>query len=204
MSRVYTESDGTQYTTYNYTVGLGGYPVICKQDWKNYTRPNVGACQRRLSSTNNANTESHGVHVLGYINKNTTLQYSGGHISVVYRDGDECHHVQKLREAIISFECEKSERTFLEVAPETDCGYTFIVHTNLVCKDGEDIGIQCFLEGYSGLELLSGLDITRVPINSTSHAYLSVCGTLGVDVSDEVQGDLRNCPDGAAACLING
>lgn len=197
LSRLHSDVWGTSY---RYTVGLGGYPVRCGWNWKNDTG-HVGVCQERLSVDTVHNT-SYPVHALGHITKNTTLQYVGGAFSVEYIDGDACYHVQKQTKSVVTFDCDQRE-DFLEVSYEIECEYTFVVHTRHVCQQTEDIGIPCYLKGYSNLEILSALTVSQVPVNSTAHAHLSVCGTLDVHMDDNPLHELNKCPPGSAACLIN-
>ena len=191
LSQTHTAADGSEY---NYTVGLGGKGVPCPRSWKDDSQLYVGACQRTLSDVQN---NTHSIHALGYVNTNTTLQYIDGQISVEYLNGDDCHHVNKQRKTVVSFACEPSRDTFLEVFPEVECEYTFAVHTSLVCHDSVDIGVPCVLPGFANLDVLEGLGVMEVRLNTTAVVYLSVCGSL-----DKSDNRLQTCPQGAAACLV--
>ncbi len=184
----YTEADDSKY---NYTVGLGGSAVVCPG--KNGALLHIGACQYTLSSVE---THTHSVHSLGSISSNTTLQYVGGEISVEYLHGDECHRVLRERKTVVSFACEQSRNAFLEVFPEEECEYSFVVHTDIVCKESNNIGVPCMLPHFANLDVFQARGMVEVKLNDTAMVLFTVCSTL----------DSRRppkCPKGAAVCLLD-
>lgn len=189
LSNTYTETDNSEY---NYTVGLGGNGVACPGK-DGLPRLHIGACQYTLSSVD---THIHSVHSLGSISSNTTVQYIGGEISVEYLHGDECHHVSKERKTVVSFACEQSRNAFLEVFPEKECEYSFVVHTGLVCRESDNIGLPCTLPHFANLDVFQARGMVMVRLNSTAMVFLTVCSTLD-------SGRPPKCPKGAAVCLID-
>lgn len=185
LSRTYVEQDGSRY---RYTVGLAGHSV---KQCGSHT-DNVGACQEKLG-TNEA-------HLLGRINN--SLQLLGEELRVEYSNGSFCTHVRKPRKAVITFECDSRE--FLQVLPEVDCEYSFIVHTSLACAKKSVIGVECSVDGFEDLEVFLSLKSPPVPLSNTSSAmaFISVCDPISRD-NQENSTALR-CPSGAAACIING
>ena len=185
LSRTYVEQDGSRY---HYTVGLAGHSV---KQCGSHT-DNVGACQEKLG-TNEA-------HLLGRINN--SLQLLGEELRVEYSNGSFCTHVRKPRKAVITFECDSRE--FLQVLPEVDCEYSFIVHTNLACAKKSVIGVECSVDGFEDLEVFLSLKSPPVPLSNTSSAmaFISVCDPISRD-NQENSTALR-CPSGAAACIVNG
>ncbi len=192
LFNTYAETDGSEY---KYTVGLGGKGVLCPRQWKNDTQLHIGACQYTLHNVDN---HTHNIHSLGYVNSNTTLQYIDGEISVEYRNGDECHHVSKERKTVVNFACEPSRDAFLEVFPERECEYTFTVHTGLVCRDSENIGVLCILPHFANLDVFQAHGMVEVMVNASAMVYFSVCSTLNT-----ANIKVSKCPKGAAACLLN-
>ncbi len=186
-----TYTDKEYGAKYNYTVGLGGNGVLCPR--KDGSQLHIGACQFTLSAIE---SHTHSVHSLGSISSNTTLQYIGGEISVEYLHGDECHHVARERKTVVSFVCEQARNTFLEVFPEMECVYSFVVHTDLVCKDSENIGVPCIVPHFANLDVFQSYGVVKLILNDTAMVLLTVCSTLD---------DSRpsKCPKGAAVCLIN-
>ena len=185
LSRTYIEQDGTRY---RYTIGLAGHPL---RRCGTHT-DNVGACQEKLG-TNEA-------HLLGRINN--SLQLLGGELRVEYSNGSFCTHVRISRKAVITFECDSRE--FLQVLPEVDCEYSFIVHTSLACAKKSVIGVECSVDGFEDLEVFLSLKSPPVPLSNTSSAvaFVSVCDPISRD-NQENSTALR-CPSGAAACIVNG
>ena len=185
LSRTYVEQDNSRY---RYTVGLAGHSV---KQCGSHT-DNVGACQEKLG-TNEA-------HLLGRINN--SLQLLGEELRVEYSNGSFCTHVRKPRKAVITFECDSRE--FLQVLPEVDCEYSFIVHTSLACAKKSVIGVECSVDGFEDLEVFLSLKSPPVPLSNTSSAmaFISVCDPISRD-NQENSTALR-CPSGAAACIVNG
>ena len=189
LTRLYHEGG----TGYNYSVGLNGKSVSCPKAKK--TSGRVGACQ--------TDTKTGKMHALGFITDNTTLDYIGGELRVEYTGGDDCHHVVKSRKAVVTFECDKSnEGEFLQVLPEAECEYSFVVHTELVCPEKGEIGIECILEGYDELAGLVDLKVPPIEINKTHGMYLSVCSPLS-SANQQDYTSARKCPASSGACIVD-
>lgn len=188
LEQNYTELDGTTYT---YTVGLNGHALDPAQCPGHENAADIGACQRRVGS-------EHGKS-LGKINK--TLDFIGGELRVEYRDGDVCHHTNTGRKSAITFECDSQD--LLEVLPEEDCEYSFVVHTNLSCARNERIGVHCQVSGFDDLATFLSLKTPAIPLGEGSQgakAYMSVCEPIGSD--NQADSAALSCPTGSAACII--
>jgi len=95
----------------------------------------------------------------------------------------------------ITFLCDKRD-PFLEVLPEDNCAYAFIVHTALACVKDTPIGVECQVEGFQDLVAFQRRSWNRVTQgDSNQEFFVSVCDPLG----SEVEG----CSPGAAACMHN-
>ena len=190
MWGTYTEVGTT--VTYNYTIGLAGQSVNCPRPGKR--NESIGACQTRTSDGHN--------YALGFVDANSTLDYVNGELIVEYTNGDNCRHILKSRRTVITFDCELASREdFLEVFGESECEYAFHIHTNLACGGTENIGVECALDGYQDLGVLSTLNISRVEVPGVGHAYVSVCQPIVFANRGRV-GEIANCPRGSAACLF--
>ena len=184
----YTELDGTTYT---YIIGLNGYALKPTQCPGHENTTDIGGCQRRSGA-------DHGKS-LGKIN--TTLNFVGGELRVEYRDGDVCHHTHTGRKTVITFECDT--QNILEVLPEEDCEYSFIIHTSLACTRNERIGVHCQVSGFDDLAAFLSLKTPAIPLGDSSQgakAYVSVCEPIGSDNQADVAA--LTCPKGSAACTI--
>ena len=190
LTRLYHEGD----TGYSYSVGLNGKSVSCPKASK--THGKVGACQ--------TDTQTGKMHALGFITRNTTLDYIDGQLRVEYTGGDDCHHVVKSRKAVVTFECDKSkEGEFLQVLPEAECEYSFVVHTELACReDGGGIGVECLLEGYEDLAGLVNMKVPPVVINDTHNMYVSVCSPLS-SANQQDYVTMKDCPKSSGACIVD-
>ena len=144
------------------------------------------------------------MHALGFITANTTLDYIDGQLRVEYTGGDDCHHVVKSRKAVVTFECDKSpEGEFLQVLPEAECEYSFVVHTEIACPEvGPMIGVECLLEGYEDLAGLVDLKIPPIEMNDTHRVYVSVCSPLSAANQEDTSG-MKDCPASSGACIVD-
>ena len=184
LSSVYVEQDGTRY---NYTVSLAGHTVgACGSH-----NDNVGACQVKVGTSE--------AHLLGRVNN--TLQLLGEELRVEYTNGSVCTHVHKPRKAVITFECDSRE--FLQVLPEADCEYSFVVHTDLACAQTSAISVECSVDGFDDLQVFLSLKSSPIVLSNTSaaRAFISVCDPISRD-NQENSTALR-CPSGAAACIVD-
>lgn len=189
LTRIYHEGSAA----YNYSVGLNGNSVSCPRATK--TSGRVGACQIDLQSGK--------MHTLGFITANTTLDYIDGQLRVEYTGGDDCHHVIKSRKAVVAFECDKSkEGEFLQVLPEAECEYSFVVHTEIACPDDGNIGVECLLEGYEDLAGLVNMKVPPIVINNTHNMYVSVCSPLSAANQQDHQ-TMKDCPASSGACIVD-
>lgn len=183
LSSIYVEQDGTKY---NYTIALADHTV---GECGSHT-DNVGACQVKVG-TNEA-------HLLGRVNN--TLQLLGEELRVEYTNGSFCTHVHRPRKAVITFECDSRE--FLQVLPESDCEYSFVVHTNLACAQTSAISVECSVDGFDDLQVFLSLKSPPIVISNTSsaRAFISVCDPISRD--NQENSTALQCPSGAAACII--
>ena len=139
----------------------------------------VGACQIKNGSQTG--------YVLGKVN--SSLHMSGGLVRVEYGGGQPCHHIQVSRKAVVTFECD-SRQDFLEVLPEEECEYSFVVHTKLVCGEGGEPGVECAVPLYGNLGTLSSaVTLPSVVPDNGGLLFISACVPNS------------HCPSGAAACL---
>ena len=93
------------------------------------------------------------------------------------------------------FECDQRETPFLEVLPENNCGYNFVVHTRLACLDNTPIGVECRVDGFHDLVAFQRMAARTVFTTDGQRVFLSVCSTIG-----DQQG--LDCDAGAGACLV--
>ena len=189
LTRLYHEGD----TAYNYSIGLNSKSVSCPRATK--TSGRVGACQ--------TNIDTGKMHTLGFIGSNTTLDYIDGQLRVEYMGGDDCHHVVKSRKAVVTFECDKSgEGEFLQVLPEAECEYSFVVHTEIACPESGGIGLECLLDGYEDLAGLVQMKVPPVIINGTHKMYVSVCSPLS-ETNQQDYHAVKDCPSSSGACIVD-
>lgn len=179
---------------YNYSVGLNGKSVSCPKATK--TSGRVGACQ--------TDTSTGKMHALGFITDNTTLDYVGGELRVEYTGGDDCHHVVKSRKAVVTFECDKNkeEGEFLQVLPEAECEYSFVIHTEIACLERGEIGVECMLEGYEDLAGLMNMKVPPIEIDGTHSMYVSVCSPLSAANQQDYPA-VKDCPTSSGACIVD-
>ena len=190
LTRLYHEGG----TGYNYSVGLNGKSVSCPKATKT-SGGRVGACQ--------TDTSTGKMHALGFITDNTTLDYIGGELRVEYTGGDDCHHVVKSRKAVVTFECDKSkEGEFLQVLPEAECEYSFVVHTEIACPERGEIGVECMLEGYEDLAGLVNMKVPPIEINKTHSMHVSVCSPLSAANQQDYPA-VKDCPASSSACIVD-
>ncbi len=180
LSRIHAGDDGVRY---NYSLGLGGHSVKCP----GHDAGDVGACQSKLSSGSS--------YAIGAVN--STLSFIGGELRVEYTHGDWCHHSVVQRKTVVSFECDSRE--LLEVLPERACEYSFVVHTPLVCEEGQKIGIECQLEGFADLTEFLSLSAPAIRVNDSAKAFVSVCAPISADNQEDSSS--QGCSDRAAACV---
>ena len=69
---------------------------------------------------------------------NSRLHYNGGVLFLNLSGGDDCHHVKKKRETIISFVCSSNYSSQDTGRPvfiyENDCVYYVTWHTSVACE----------------------------------------------------------------------
>ena len=69
---------------------------------------------------------------------NSRLHFDDGVLYLNLSGGDDCHHVKKKRETIISFVCSSGygnqDPGYPVFISENDCTYYFMWHTSLVCE----------------------------------------------------------------------
>ena len=69
---------------------------------------------------------------------NSRLHFDDGVLYLNLSGGDDCHHVKKKRETIISFVCHsnygKKDYGKPVFISENDCTYYIMWHTSLVCE----------------------------------------------------------------------
>ena len=96
------------------------------------------------------------------------------------------------------FECDNVAESFLEVLPENNCEYTFVVHTTLACPTGSEgqIGVECSAEGFHDLVAFQRISTRTVYTDTGKRVFLSVCRTIG-----NAGG---GCDPGAGACVMDG
>ncbi|XP_053316140.1 cation-independent mannose-6-phosphate receptor [Spea bombifrons] len=133
---------------------------------------------------------------------NQKLTFENGLISINYTGGDRCHKIYNRSTAIL-FYCdgENKQPVFLKETP--DCTYMFEWRTPHACLPFKPV--DCSVRDTSGnsydLSSLSRYNENwevELPLGSTKKYRLNVCKPLVEETGP------ASCPDGAAACLLEG
>ncbi|XP_053567150.1 cation-independent mannose-6-phosphate receptor [Bombina bombina] len=173
--------------TYYFRVCGEVTPSTCKATTKSGL---VSSCQVKGSESK----------VAGLANQNLT--YENGLIMINYTDGDTCHKIYK-RSTLIIFSCDRTEGQPVFLKETSECTYMFEWHTPLACPPLKPI--DCSLKDSEGNSYdLSSLSQykenweAKHSTDSTQKYLINVCASLVPEIGP------TSCPNGAAACLVDG
>ena len=122
-------------------------------------------------------------------------------VQMIYENGDNCTRTNKPRRSVIFFEYDPRPDS-LEIFPEVECEYTFVIYTRLVYEKSQNIGIQCSLPNFPNLGWFTTVSTWPITVGPVT-IYFSVCKPISSDNQYSTKG-FNKCSSVAGACLVNG
>lgn len=89
---------------------------------------------------------------------------------------------------------------FMEVLPEEECEYSFIVYSKIVYEKSVNVGIQCSLPNFPAISWFTSNSFSPITLVDSAKLYFSVCNPISSD--NQLTNGYTSCSNVAGACLV--